>query len=163
MPKKVENKKKKNINVRISELTYEKWEKYADKNGFASISSLVRYCTNEFVDGTHSRMPKTNNENHLRKRVNDVDKHIQELWKSQQEIMKIMAKKGSKEAIPEDSQVKEYQKRLILRLLSKQPRDENELSKLMELPETEVLSMLNEFMGINIIKMLKNGNFQVMS
>jgi len=148
-----------NVTVRISESQKELWEKYANKNGFSSLSSLVRFATDELVEGHIPRF-KTDNKDVLRQRLNDIEKKYNSLLESQQEIIKSIAAKTT--PTPENKPLKEYQKGLIINLLQEKPRDETEIQRIMpELSEIEILSIINELIETSIVKQSKNNKFAV--
>jgi hypothetical protein len=146
---------KHNLSVRISEAQRKRWERFADGNGFASVSSLIRFATDELVEGKQSARLQENNKQLLRNRLNELEGRYDALLDSQREIMSMIAKKSSE--IRKDKPLREYQKGLIINLLKEEPRDEVEIQKILsDLSEVEVITLLNELMETSIIKQEKN-------
>lgn len=143
----------KNINVRISNNQYEKWGKYAKDNGFEDISKLVRYATEGLIDGTFHKNETTNKNEVLRGRIELIEKNNKDLLKSYNEILKLIAKKAPG---PRDLELREYQKQLIINLLLEAPRDEEELEKILGIPEIEILSIINNLLEMGIINQYKD-------
>lgn len=145
----------KNINVRISNNQYERWAQYAKDNGFDDISKLVRYATEGLIDGTFHKSETNNKKESLKKRIELIEKNNKDLLKSQNEILKVLAKKT--EALPKDLQLRAYQKKLILNLLQEKPRDEIEINEIIDdLSEVEILSIINDLLEMSVIKQYKD-------
>ena len=145
----------KNINVRISNNQYEKWGQYAKDNGFDDISKLVRYATEGLIDGTFHKSESSNKKESLRRRIELIETNNKELLKSQNEILKLIAKKTK--ALPKDLQLRAYQKKLILNLLQEKTRDEIEIKKIMDdLSEIEILSIINDLLEMGVIEQYKD-------
>lgn len=143
----------KNINVRISTDQYKKWNKYAKANGFDNISKVVRYATEGLIDGTFHKNESTNKNGVLREKIEHIEKDNKEILKSYNEILKFLVKKAPE---PKDLQLREYQKQLIINLLQEKPRDEEELEKMLEVSEIEVLSIINDLLEMGIIEHYKD-------
>ncbi len=143
----------KNINVRISNNQYEKWGQYAKDNGFDNISKLVRYATEGIIDGTFHKSETNNKNASLRGRIELIEKNNKELLKSQNEILKFIAKKAPG---PKDLRMRDYQKELIINLLQESPRDEEELENILGLSEIEILSIINDLLEMSIIEQYKD-------
>lgn len=163
MPKKNENKHKQ-INVRLSEATYNNWEIYAENNGFSNISSLVRYCTNEFVEGRMTRNLKENSDTSKDKRISEIYEELGKIKESQLETLKIIAQrpietqKNDKDSI----KLRAYQQQMILNLLQEKPRNEEELDALFDdLKEVEIMKILNGLIEVKAIELRKDGKFKV--
>jgi len=149
MPKKpVEYKT--NISIRVTNNQKEKWEDFADNNGFASVSSLARYAIDALVEqGVRERLRKETQDD-IKERLKDMEQKYNDLLKSQQEIMKAIAQKATKK---EDKPLREYQKGLIINLLEEKPRDEMELQIILsDLSEIEIIELINELIETSIIK-----------
>ena len=145
----------KNINVRISSDQYKTWGQYAKNKGFDNISKLVRYATEGLIDGTLHKNETTNKNEALRGRIELIETNNKELLKSQNEILKLIAKKT--EASPKDLKLRDYQKKLIINLLQEKPRDEIEIKKIMDdLSEIEILSIINDLLEIGVIEQYKD-------
>jgi hypothetical protein len=142
---------KTNVSVRITDSQKEIWESYAEANGFASISSLVRYATDELIESNTSPRSRKDNTSAIRTRLHEIEKKYNDLLHSQQEIIKLIAEKTP--IRKENKPLREYQKGLIINLLQEKPRDELELQKILtDLSEVEILTLLNELMETSIIK-----------
>ena len=157
MPKK-EKIYTKNINVRISKEQFKKWDEYAKDNGFDDISKLVRYATNGLIDGSFHKIEFNNEKESLREKIKVVEKNHKELLKTQNKILKLMAEKTT---IPEDTSLWNYQKTLGLNLLEEKPRDEVELSKLLDLDEINTLNLLNGFIELGKVKLNEEHKYEL--
>lgn len=145
----------KSINVRISNNQYERWGKYAKDKGFEDISKLVRYATEGLIEGSFQKSETNNKKESLKKRIELIETNNKELLKSQNEILKLMAKKTK--ALPKDLQLRAYQKKLILNLLQEKPRDEIEIKEIIDdLSEIEILSIINDLLEIGVIEQYKD-------
>lgn len=144
----------KNINVRISKDQYKLWEQYAKDNGFDNISKLVRHATDGIIDGTFHKSETNNRNASLRGRIDLIEKNNKELLKSQNEILKIIAKKS--DVLPKELPMRDYQKQLIINLLQESPRDEEELENILGLSEIEILSIINDLLEMSIIEQYKD-------
>jgi len=145
----------KNINVRISNDQYERWGKYAKNKGFDNISKLVRYATEGLIEGIFHKNETNNKKEALKKRIELIEKNNKDLLKSQNEILKLIAKKTK--ALPKDLQLRAYQKKLILNLLQEKTRDEIEIKKIMDdLSEIEILSIINDLLEMGVIEQYKD-------
>jgi len=148
----------KNITIRVSLSQKKRWESFAEDNGFSSLSSLIRYATDELVEGNISRFK--NNKETLRQRLTDVEEKYNNLLESQQQIIKAIAIKTTSRE--ENKPLREYQKGLIINLLQEKPRTETEIQKIIpDLSEVEILSIINELIETSIIKQSKNNKFAV--
>lgn len=143
----------KNINVRISNDQYKIWDQYAKNNGFDNISKLVRHATDGVIDGTFHKSETNNKKESLKKRIDLIEKNNKELFKSQNEILKLIAKKAPG---PKDLQLRDYQKQLIINLLQETPRDEEELGELLSIAEIEIYSIINGLLEMGIIERYKD-------
>jgi len=141
---------KTNISIRVTNNQKERWEEFANKNGFASISSLARYAIDSLIEeGVRERLQKETHED-MEDRLNKMEQKYNHLLDSQQEIMRAIAQKTVKK---EDKPLREYQKGLIINLLEEKPRDEVELQKILsDLSEIEIIELINELIETSIIK-----------
>ncbi|MFX1499969.1 MAG: hypothetical protein ACFFDH_03290 [Promethearchaeota archaeon] len=146
-----------NINLRITDEQVEKWNNYLKENPeFSSVSHFIRWCVDEIIDGTHFRRQVNNEKDNLKKRIDEYDDKIEELLKSQRDILKIIAQKTTPTK-RENKTLREYQKGILLNLLEKTPMDEEEISKIFDdLTEIDILNMLNELMEASLIKQYRN-------
>ena len=145
----------KNINVRISTDQYKRWDQYAKNKGFDNISKLVRYATDGLIEGSFQKSETNNKKESLKKRIELIETNNKELLKSQNEILKLIAKKT--EASPKDLKLRDYQKKLIINLLQEKPRDEIEIKKIMDdLSEIQILSIINDLLEMGIIEQYKD-------
>lgn len=163
MPKNKENKYKQ-VNVRLSAETYQKWEKYSEKNGFSNLSALIRYCTNEFTEGRMTRNLKEASETSKDKRINEIYQELEKIKANQLETLKIIAQKPLKNQKTDDESIKlrAYQRQMIINLLQEQPRNEEELDKLFDdLEEHEIMTILNGLIEVKGIKLRDDGKFEV--
>lgn len=148
--------KKENINVRLTEAQKERWQEYADKNGFASISNLVRYAVEELVEGTfQGRRQTSNNHTELKKRLGKIEEKYNNVLEEQRELLKIIAKGAENK--DKDEKLSIFQKELIYNLLEEKPRDEVDLDKLIPgLNEFEILAIINKMLELGTIKQKGN-------
>ena len=94
------------MNIRITDDQVDKWNKYLKENPeFSSISHFIRWCVDEIIDGTHYHRQVNNEKETLKKRIDEYDGKIEELLKSQRDILKIMAQK-TESIKTEDSNIK---------------------------------------------------------
>lgn len=150
---KKDNTRKKNLNVRITEAQEARWANYMEANRFSSLSALIRYCVDEFVEGTVSKSNVNNKNNKVKAQINELTKKYDDLMDSQKDILKLIAKKVEKPT----GNLREYQKGIIINLLTESPMDEIDLSKIMpDLKEVEILAILNELLETSIIIQEKN-------
>lgn len=154
MPKK-ERELKKNVNVRITEEQEKEWREYAKEKHFANLSTLVRWCVEEIMDGSYVRRSNSNSKDALKKEVEENKRKIQELMKAQRDILETFDKPSEAH---KDIPLREYQKGVIINLLKEKPRDELELQKILsDLSEEEILRMINELMKASIVRQVKIG------
>ncbi|KKK40161.1 hypothetical protein LCGC14_1350440 [marine sediment metagenome] len=148
MPKKPKELTK-NINVRISEEQEKEWRNYMKKNHFSNLSTFVRWCVEEIVEGYYNQKGNFDEKEVLRKKIEEHDVRLGELLKSQQDILKIVAQKSpTKET---DKPLQEYQKGIMLNYLNT-PHDEKDIGKLFsDLTEVEILNIINELLESNLI------------
>jgi hypothetical protein len=145
---------KQNLSVRVSKAQKQRWESFADENGFSSISSLIRFATDELVEGNQSSRFRDNNKQILRDRLKNLEKRYDDLLDSQREIISMIAQKSSE--TQKDKPLREYQKGLIINLLKEKPRDEKEIQEILsDLSEVEVIALLNDLMETSIIQQQK--------
>ncbi|MBA7492076.1 hypothetical protein ES702_02625 [subsurface metagenome] len=157
MPKK-EREYIKNINVRISKEEEELWERFRKENHFNSISSLVRFCVNERIEGSYFNRIKDKEVSNTNNRIKQLENNNKEILKTQNKILKFLTEKTT---IPEDTSLWDYQKTLGLNLLEEKPRDEVELSKLLDLDEIKTLKLLNGFIELGKIKLNKDNKYEM--
>jgi len=66
-----------NINIRISDEQKDQWNKYLKNNKeFSSISHFFRWCVDQIVEGTYLPLQGQNNNNSLRKAVQENERKI---------------------------------------------------------------------------------------
>ena len=146
---------KRNVNVRITAGQEREWREYMNLNHFSNLSTFVRWCVEEVVEGHVARETKSDNKTKLKQKVESLEDKLVDLTKSQQDILKMIAKSSQpKEA---SKPLREYQKGLIINLLQENPRDETELLKVFDdLDESDLLVILNELMEASIVELDKN-------
>ena len=94
-----------------------------------------------------------NKNNKVKAQINELTKKYDDLMDSQKDILKLIAKKVEKPT----GNLREYQKGIIINLLTESPMDEIDLSKIMtDLKEVEILAILNELLETSIIIQEKN-------
>ena len=144
----------KNINVRISEEQEKEWRDYMKKNHFSNLSTFVRWCVEEIVEGNHAQRGRFDEKQVLKDKIEEHEKKLGELLKSQQEILKIVAQKSvTKET---NKPLQEYQKGIMLNYLVT-PHDEEDIGKLFsDLTEVEILNIINELLESNLIEQVND-------
>ena len=144
----------KNINVRVSEEQEKEWRDYMKKNHFSNLSTFVRWCVEEIVEGYYNQRGKFDEKQVLYDKVEVHEKRLGELLKSQQDILKILAQKSA--AKETNKPLQEYQKGIILNYLET-PHDEEDISKLFsDLTEVEILNIINELLESNLIEQVND-------
>jgi len=146
-----------NINLRISDEQKENWNNYIKEHKeFNSISNFVRYCVDEIVDGTsQNRNQKQESKEDIESHIKDLDEKIVNMMQEQKEILKIVAK-STQPLLNSNKALREYQQNLVLKLLKEKPRSDEELLKLMDIEEYEVLNFLNELVDLGKIDLVDN-------
>jgi len=143
-----------NINIRITDEQKEKWNRYLANNPeFSSISHFIRFCVDEYIDGTHLKRRERNREKELKIKIKENEVRINEILNEQREILKMIAQKTEPSG---NEKLKEYQRGVVLNLLRETTRDEVELSRLTDLPEIEILQFLNTLLEEKLITQEKN-------
>ena len=146
---------KRNVNVRITAGQEREWREYMNLNHFSNLSTFVRWCVEEVVEGHVARESKSDNKAKLKQKVESLENRLMELTKSQQDILKMMAKASKPKEV--NTPLREYQKGLIINLLQEKPRDEEELLRLFkDLDENDLLVMINELMETSVVELEKN-------
>ncbi len=144
----------KNINVRISEEQEKDWKKYMKINHFSNLSTFVRWCVEEIVEGYYNQRGKGDEKEVLREKIEEHEKKLGELLKSQQDILKIVAQKSP--TTGPNKPLQEYQKGIMLNYLET-PHDEEDIGKLFsDLTEVEILNIINELLESNLIEQIND-------
>ena len=157
MPKK-EKEYTKNINVRISEKEEESWEEFRKANHFNSISALVRCCVNERIEGVDFNRIRDNQISNVDNKIKQLENNNKEILKTQNTILKFIAEKTTG---PENTSLWDYQKTFALNLLEEKPRDETELSELLDLDELKILKLLNGFIELSKVRLNKDNKYEL--
>ena len=143
------------VNFRISEQQEKEWKKSMKAHRFKKLSSFIRWCVDEVVEGSLYKRKDMNNKEELKEQIKANDKQIQELMKSQKEILKLIAQ--TRQSNDTDQSLRGYQKGIILNLIQQKPRDEEEINKILDdLTELDILDILNDLMDASLIKYDKN-------
>ena len=160
---KIKEIKHKQVNVRLSSETSEKWEKYATENGFSTLSSLVRFCTNEFVEGRMDRnLKKSSSETEKDNRINEIYTELEKIKSSQLDTLKLIAQKSDSGNDDGSIKLRAYQRQIILNLLKEKPRNEEELDNLFDdLQEHEIMTILNGLVEVNAVTLRDDGKFEM--
>ena len=151
------DKRKKNVNVRITEDQYNRWEKYAEDNRFSSVSALVRYCVEEVVEGTITKNTSNDNQKERNNKIASLEGEFKAIKDQNKLILKVLAEKTK----PEKQEIpfKEFQKEIIVNCLEVYGvQDEKAIGKLLKtLDEYEVLTLINELLEESRIKDTNKG------
>jgi hypothetical protein len=144
------------LNIRISDEQKTNWNKYLKEHReFSSVSSFVRWCVDEIVDGAHNNRNQQESRDSLEARMKEIDDKIMNMMSEQKDVLKLVAK-STQPLLNSNKALREYQQTMVLNLLKEKPRSEAELLDVMEIEEYEVFNFLNELTEAGKIDLVDN-------
>lgn len=145
------------LNIRISDEQKTNWNNYLKEHKeFSSVSSFVRWCVDEIVEGTHNNRNQQESKDSLEVHVKELDDKIIKMMNEQKDILKLVAK-STQPLLNSNKALREYQQSIVLTLIEEKPRNEQELLKLMApIEEYEILTFLNDLIEAGKIDNIDN-------
>ncbi|MFW9872678.1 MAG: hypothetical protein ACFFG0_06205 [Candidatus Thorarchaeota archaeon] len=154
------------VRIRLYDKEKEDWEKYAEKNKFASVSQFIRYVISEYIEQGSNRASKTNNnENSVSKSdlLKLLKEEKQEREKERDEFFMMINEVLQERSRLADIKIEDSIKGKVLKWLEKFPNQlgSEDIAELIGKPEPETLDILNKMTGQKLIKLTKNMKYQV--
>lgn len=150
------------IQIRININEKEIWEKYANENKFPSISQLIRFCVNEVMESGLKRTIK-NNQISKQEELQRFEDLYNEIKQGRLESMKMIKETLSEIRNTRESKVEYKIKDRILKLLKKHRYEYEDISEIFNVPESDVLILLNELEQKNVIRQNKKMEYEVVN
>lgn len=141
------------IHIRIDEEEKKIINKFLEKhkNDFESNSHFIRTAIAFYIENS-GKKEELNIEEKLKNEIILNKQKIDELLLVQKRILELIDKKSEESENDENNEIKGYQQELILNLLYEKPRDEIEISKLLDIDEIDVLRFINKLLKLGKIK-----------
>jgi len=150
------------IQIRININEKEIWEKYAIDNKFPSLSQLIRFCVNEIMESGLKKTIKskqTSKQEELQKYEILYEKQEKERISYMGKIDEILSEMRKTQKTKVEYKIKGQ----ILKLLEKHRYRYEDVSEIFNVPESDVLILLNELEQQNIIRQNKKMEYEVVN
>jgi len=127
------------------------WEEFTDKEKYPSTSQMIRNAVNEFIRNNNKRDNKQKELRDKQEQLDRAERERDELAQLHKELIEQM-KELNKSSIDSKSEMDKHKvKNKIINMLKKASFSSDELSNIIELPESETLIYLNEMQQFGII------------
>ncbi|MHA1150375.1 MAG: hypothetical protein ACTSR8_19320 [Promethearchaeota archaeon] len=151
------------IHFRIKTKEKELWEKFAVENKFPSVSQLIRFAVNEVMERGIKRTTKDSDDKQLVEEYKLVKELLLRHEEERKEYMTKFTEVLSAFKTEKDFKTIYQLKGKVLKLLEKGKFTSEELAQLFNLPETEIVAIMNELMDKAPVKLNKKLEYELMS
>ena len=127
------------------------WEEFTEREEFPSTSQMIRNAVNEFIRNNNKQDNNHKELRHKQEQLDQTERERDELVQLHKELIEQM-KELNKSNIDSKSEVDKHKvKNKIINMLRKASFSSDELSNIIDLPESETLIYLNEMQEFGII------------
>lgn len=127
------------------------WEEFTEKEEYPSTSQMIRNAVNEFIRNNNKQDNNHKELRHKQEQLDQTERERDELVQLHKELIEQM-KELNKSNIDSKSEVDKHKvKNKIINMLRKASFSSDELSNIIDLPESETLIYLNEMQEFGII------------
>ena len=127
------------------------WEEFTEKEEYPSTSQMIRNAVNEFIRNNNKQDNNHKELKHKQEQLDQTERERDELVQLHKELIEQM-KELNKSNIDSKSEVDKHKvKNKIINMLRKASFSSDELSNIIDLPESETLIYLNEMQEFGII------------
>ncbi len=127
------------------------WEEFTEREEYPSTSQMIRNAVNEFIRNNNKQDNNQKELRHKQEQLDQAEREREELTRLHKELIEQM-KELNKSNIDSKSEVDKHKvKNKIINMLKKTSFSSDELSNIIDLPESETLIYLNEMQEFGII------------
>nr|BDI55003.1 MAG: hypothetical protein [uncultured archaeon] len=127
------------------------WEEFTEREEYPSTSQMIRNAVNEFIRNNNKQDNNHKELRHKQEQLDQTERERDELVQLHKELIEQM-KELNKSNIDSKSEVDKHKvKNKIINMLRKASFSSDELSNIIDLPESETLIYLNEMQEFGII------------
>ncbi len=127
------------------------WEEFTEKEEYPSTSQMIRNAVNEFIRNNNKQDNNQKELKHKQEQLDRTERERDELVQLHKELIEQMKELNKSNLDSKSEMDKQKVKNKIINMLRKASFSSDELSNIIELPESETLIYLNEMQEFGII------------